>query len=77
MGQGAQLPLLELLTTRAVPVSGPACGCLGGLTGRWGETEAAVMPAASRSFYPRPEVDGHTGMGSVRPSHCPVDTHPS
>lgn len=32
------------------------------------------MPAVSRSFYSRPEADGHTGMGSVRPSHCPVDT---
>ena len=42
--------------------------------GRWGETEAAVMMAASRSFSPRPEADGHTGVGSVRPSHCPVDT---
>lgn len=31
------------------------------------------MPAVSRSFYSRPEADGHTGMGSVRPSHCPVD----
>ena len=47
---------------------------LGGLTGRWGETEAAVMMAASRSFSPRPEADGHMGVGSVRPSHCPVDT---